>query len=477
MRRIFTLFLMSVAVKVTAQTTHLTLDDALSLGFERNPAIAATEYAEQAAHRERQAAIGLFMPKVSVKGAFTHLNKDIKIDLNHLKTNLSGAVGGLLSNPDIGAVLAPYIPAIQGGLSSLLGVDFSYTLQRRNTAFLGGDVVMPIFAGGKIWTANKAAKINEERTRQQSRQMRGGLIVEIVERYFGVELARRGVAIREEAVAVVGQHLHDVALLEKEGMAVESERLYAEYRLAEAERDLQRARLQLETARKALQNSLGTTEMVEPSTPMFLLSKIEPLEYFVAMAKLYNPQLGEVERLRELARMNLRLNRADFFPEIAAMGGMVFCNHQLTSLVPRMAVGVGLNFKIFDGLNREYKTSAARLQLRRVEALERKAEQDITLLVEDLYNKVQSVLATMSAVERSERFGEEFLRAKQSAFREGMATATDVVDATLNLSRARLERAQTAYEFDVALARLLNASGMSETFVQYLNAQTAQSVF
>lgn len=477
MRRIFTLFLMSVVVKVTAQTTHLTLDDALSLGFERNPAIAATEYAEQAAHRERQAAIGLFMPKISVKGAYTHFNKDVKIDLNHLKTNLSGAVGGLLSNPDIGAALAPYLPAIQGGLSSLLGVDFSYTLQRRNTAFLGGDVVMPIFAGGKIWTANKAAKINEERTRQQSRQMRGGLIVEIVERYFGVELARRGVAIREEAVAVVGQHLHDVALLEKEGMAVESERLYAEYRLAEAERDLQRARLQLETARKALQNSLGTTESVEPSTPMFLLSKIEPLEYFVAMAELHNPQLGEVERLRELARMNLRFHRADFFPEIAAMGGMVFCNHQLTSLIPRMAVGVGLNFKIFDGLNREYKTSAARLQLRRVEALERKAEQDITLLVEDLYNRVQSVLATLSAVERSERFGEEFLRAKQSAFREGMATATDVVDATLNLSRARLERVQTAYEFDVALARLLNASGMSETFVQYLNAQTAQSVF
>ena len=456
MRRIFTLFLMSVVAEVAAQTTYLTLDDALLLGFERNPAIAATEYAEQAAHRERQAAIGLFMPKISVKGAYTHLNRDVKIDFNSMLTSLAPILGGVLPS---------------------LGLDLSYTLQRRNTAFLGGDVVMPIFSGGKIWIANKVAKINEQRTQQQSRQVRGVLIVEIIERYFGVELAKRGVAIREEAVVVVGQHLHDVVLLEKEGMAVESERLYAEYRLAEAERDLQRARLQLETAHKALQTSLGMTEVIEPSTPMFLLSKIEPLEYYVAMAELHNPQLGEVERLRELARMNLRLHRANYFPEIAAMGGMVFCNHQLSSLVPRMAVGVGLNFKIFDGLNREYKASAARLQLRRVEALERKAEQDITLLVEDLYNKVQSVLATLSAVERSERFGEEFLRAKQSAFREGMATVTDVVDATLNLSRARLERVQTAYEFDTALARLLNASGMCENFVQYLNAQTAQSIF
>ncbi|MBR2443704.1 MAG: TolC family protein [Rikenellaceae bacterium] len=456
MRRILTLFSMLVVLEATAQTSHLTLDDAFSLGFERNPAIVATEYAEQAAHRKRQAAIGLFMPKISVKGAYTHLDKDIKINFNPM--------------------LSSFSPILGEGLA-MLGLDLSYTLQHRNTAFLGGDVVMPIFAGGKIWTANRAAKIEEERTRQQSRQVHGALIVEIVERYFGVALARRGVAIREEAIAVVAQHLHDVAILEREGMAVESERLYAEYRLAEAERDLHRAHLQLETARKALQTSLGTTEVVEPSTPMFLLSKIEPLEYFVAMAELHNPQLGEVNRLRELARMNLRLHRADYFPEIAAMGGMVFCNHQLSPLVPRMAVGIGLNFKIFDGLNREYKAAAARLQLRRVEALEQKAEQDISLLVEDLYNKVQSVLATLSAVERSERFAKEFLRAKQRAFSEGMATVTDVVDATLNLSRARLEREQTAYDFDVALARLLNASGMGEAFMQYLHAPSAQSVF
>ena len=456
MRKILTLFSMLVVLEATAQTSHLTLDDALSLGFEQNPAIVATDYAEQSAHRKRQAAIGLFMPKVSVKGAYTHLNKDIKIDFNPMLSSLAPIVGDGLA---------------------MLGLDLSYTLQRRNTAFLGGDVVIPIFAGGKIWTANRAAKIEEDRTRQQSRQIRGKLIVEIIERYFGVELARQGVIIREEAVSVVAQHLHDITILEREGMAVESERLYAEYRLAEAERDLHRARLQLETTRKALQTSLATTERIEPSTPMFLLSKIEPLEYFVAMAKLHNPQLGEVNRLRELARMNLRLHRADYFPEIAAMGGMVFCNHQLSPLVPRMAVGIGLNFKIFDGLNREYKAAAARLQLRRVEALEQKAEQDIALLVEDLYNRVQSVLATISAVERSERFAEEFLRAKRSAFREGMATVTDVVDATINLSRARLEQIQTAYDFDIALARLLNVSGMSEAFLQYLHAPNSQSVF
>ena len=447
---------MSVVFGATAQTSHITFDDALMLGFEHNPAIVAADYAEQAAHRERQAAVGLFMPRVAIKGAYTHLNKDIKIDFNPMLSSLS--------------------PLLGEGLSAL-GLDLSYPLQRRNSAFLGGDAELPIFAGGKIWTANRAAKINEERTHQQSRQVRSALVEEIVERYFGVELARHGVAIREEVVKVVEQHLHDVTLLEKEGMAVESERLYAEYRLAESERDLQRARLQLETAQRALQTSLGMEREIVPLTPMFLLPQIESLDYFLSMAELYNPKLGEVGRLRELARMNVRLQRANLFPEVVAMGGMVFCDHQLSPLVPRMAIGVGLNFKIFDGLTKEYKLSASRLQLRRVEALEQGAEQDVALLVESLYNGVQSVLATVSAVERSERFAEEYLRAKRKAFDEGMATVTDVVDAALALSRAKLERVQTAYEFDVALARLLCASGMAEAFVQYLYAPTSQSIF
>lgn len=445
-----------VALVKTSAQRYLTFDDAVAVALTENPAVVASNYAEQAAHRERQAAIGLFMPKVTVRGAYAHLNQDVKIDLNPM--------------------LSSVLPILGDGLSAL-GLDFSYALQRKNTAFLGGDVELPLFTGGKIITANKAAKINEERTREQSRQVQGALMVEIVERYFGVELARRGVQIRQEAVAVVNQHLYDVVVLEREGMAVASERLYAEYRLAEAERDLQRAKLQLETAVKALQSSLGATESVEPSTPMFLASKIEPLAYFQAMAELHNPQLGEVDKVRDLAVMNVRMHRAEFFPEVVAMGGMRFCDYQLTSLAPRMAVGVGLNFKIFDGLNREYRYSAARWQLRRVEALERKAEQEVSLLVENLYNKVQSVLSTVDAVERSERFATEFLRAKRSAFHNGMATATDVVDAVLNLSRARLERVQTAYDFDVALARLLNASGMGGAFQQYLHAPTSQSVF
>lgn len=466
MRAFLTFVLVLAVAGVTAQTTYLTFYDALSLGLGRNPAVTASEYAVRAAHRERQATIGLFMPRVSVRGAYAHLNKDVDIDVNHLKGNLS-------------APLTPLLPPIENTLSPILAMDLTYTLQRRNSAFLGGDVVLPLFTGGKILTANKVAKIEEQRSLDRSRAVNGALLVEIVERYFGVELARRGVAIRREAIAVVEHHLRDITLLEREGMAVESERLYAEYRLAEAESDLRHAELVLSTAQRALQTSLASEGEgdIHPTTPLFLPLRIEPLDYFQSMASLHNPQLSEVGHLRELARMNMRMERANLMPEVVAMGGMVFCDHQLSSLVPRMAVGVGLNFRIFDGLRSEFRYSAAQMQQRRVEALEVKAQQDVTLLIESLYNNLQKAIASLPSERRSEAFAEEYLRAQSAAFREGIATSADVVDAALNLSRVRLSRIQKAFEMDLALARLLDASGLADRFVQYIGSGNSESLY
>ena len=53
--------------------------------------------------------------------------------------------------------------------------------------------------------------------------------------------------------------------------------------------------------------------------------------------------------------------------------------------MPRWAVGAGVSFKIFDGLNREYKFSAAKSQVRQVEALNVKAQHDILTLIDKLF--------------------------------------------------------------------------------------------
>jgi len=131
----------------------------------------------------------------------------------------------------------------------------------------------------------------------------------------------------------------------------------------------------------------------------------------------------------------VRAQRADFLPQVAAIGGGSFYNYQVAGLVPRWAVGVGVNIKIFDGLNREYKYSAAKQTVRRVGALQNKAGKDISVLVEKLYNQMMNYRNQMTSIDASLAFAEEYLRMKNAAFLEGMSSSTDLIDAELNLGR------------------------------------------
>ena len=76
-------------------------------------------------------------------------------------------------------------------------------------------------------------------------------------------------------------------------------------------------------------------------------------------------------------------------------------------------------------------------------------------------------LEQFDAVAVSRNLTEEYVRIRQRAFEEGMATSLDVVDAQLALSRVLVERLNAAFEFDVALSELLEVCGMSEALTSY----------
>ena len=357
-----------------------------------------------------------------------------------------------------------------------MNADWFLKVQDQSLGFVGGEVTVPIWMGGKINAANRAARINEKTAVAQGNQTRNALISELVERYFGLALATQVVAVRQQVVDGVRRHLEDARALERNGMIAQTERLYVEFKMAEAERELANAKLQAETIASALSNTLGRESDWRPVTAMFLLAKVEDLAYYQDLAQARNPLLSQVSLKRELAQEGVRAQRADFLPQVAAIGGGSFYNYQVAGLVPRWAVGVGVNIKIFDGLNREYKYSAAKQTVRRVGELQNKAGKDIAVLVEKLYNQMMNYHNQMTSIDASLKFAEEYLRMKNAAFLEGMSSSSDLIDAELNLAGVRTERLQAAYNYDLLLARLLEAAGISDEYPSYARRNDAQAV-
>ena len=452
----------------------LSLDEAVAVTLTENPALKAAAYEERAAQQQRRAAIGLRMPQINVTGAYAYMAKDIGFDFNEMKgpaKDLAGKIlgSGIITDPAI-------IQGIQGLLNPMMNADWFLKVQDRSLGFVGGEVTVPIWMGGKINAANRAARINEKTAVAQGNQTRNALISELVERYFGLALATQVVEVRQQVVDGVRKHLEDARALERNGMIAQTERLYVEFKMAEAERELANAKLQAETIASALSNTLGRESDWRPVTAMFLLAKVEDLAYYQDLAQARNPLLSQVSLKRELAQEGVRVQRADFLPQVAAIGGGSFYNYQVAGLVPRWAVGVGVNIKIFDGLNREYKYSAAKQTVRRVGELQNKAGKDIAVLVEKLYNQMMNYRNQMTSIDASLKFAEEYLRMKNAAFLEGMSSSSDLIDAELNLAGVRTERLQAAYNYDLLLAQLLEAAGISDEYPSYARRNDAQAV-
>ena len=450
----------ATVVPLSAQEVKqtLSLDEAIAVALTENPAMKAAEFEEKAATQERRAAIGLRMPKISVMGAYAYMSKDIGFDFNEMKGPAKELAGQILGS---GLIPPEMIPSINGLLNPLMNADWFLKVQDQSLGFVGGQVSVPIWLGGKINAANRAARINERTAEEQGNQTRNALISELVERYFGLALA---------------MHLEDAVALEKNGMIAQSERLYVEFKMAEAERELANAELQAQTIASALNSTLGQDNAWQPVTSMFIVDRVEEVAYYQDLAQDRNPLLNQVSLKRQLAEEGVRARRADFLPQVAAIGGGSFYNYQVAGLVPRWAVGVGVNIKIFDGLNREYKYSAAKQTARRVGALQNKAGKDISVLVEKLYNQMMNYRNQMTSIDASLKFAEEYLRMKNAAFLEGMSSSSDLIDAELNLAGVRTERLQAAYNYDLLLARLLEAAGISDEYPSYARRNDAQAV-
>lgn len=464
---------MQLSAQPQGEGRSLSLEEALEMTLSDNPAIRAAEFNRRAAQQERRAAIGLRMPQIGITGSYAYLGKDIEVDLNNLKTPVHDLAGQIIQS---GLVPSELIPSLSQLLGGALGANWALPLQDRSLGMIGGDVTIPLWLGGKINAANRAARINEETAVSQTNQQRNALVSQLVERYYGLALAQQVVLVRQQVVDGVRKHLEDATALEAQGMIARSEKLYVEFKMSEAERDLQNARSEAETIASALGNTLGEEGDYRPVTAMFMLGRIEPLDYYRTLAAERNPLLAQVDQKRRLAYEGVRAQRSSFLPQVVAMGGVSFYDYQVSKMLPRWAVGVGVNFKLFDGLNREYKYSAAKQTVRRVEALQNQATSDIAVLVEKLYNQMDNYRSQMASIEASLAFAEEYLKTKNAAFLEGMSSSSDLIDAELNLAKVKTERIEVAYRYDVLLAQLLEAAGVSDEFTAYMRRQDTRRI-
>lgn len=446
----------------------LSFNEACGLMISNNSALQSAGYALDAASEERRAARGLRMPQVNLSGTYLYMQRDVDIDLGGSKGVVTSAVGSLINDGVSSGVIPQDVAQFIGaGLAPITNLDWRFTLQNRSTAVVGAELMMPIYMGGRINAANRAAELNIDIRSAELAGVESALLTELVERYYGVILAQAVVAVRGDMKRGIEQHLSDAEAMEQEGLMPHSAILFLRYRLLEAEGEVSEAEYNLTIARRALQTTLNIDEEVWPTDELFSNGVIRSLDYYVDAARELNPIIQGAESISGLAAVDVQLKRAELLPELFAFGGGVVYDYKLSDMVPRWCVGLGASFKLFNGLVKERNYAASRLMSRGVDAQVDDVVADVLLMVEQSYYGVQQAIEAMQTHRSSMVFAQSYYTTIYEGFIEGVSSATELMDAQIALTATKVEWLNAAYEYCKALAKLLEVSGLSYSFNDY----------
>lgn len=464
------------AMILPAAAEELTFPSAIDLMLQSNQELQAARAEVAAKEYDRKAAFGLFFPVVSVSSMYTHLSDPVTLDLNPVRdaiAQLNAPYYAGTTPAGFASLPAAQQQAVISGLEKKMG-NWEKTLQEKDFWTNSVTVRQPLWTGGKIIAANKAAAARVDEANEKVRYTRGKLMSELVERYFGYRLLLDVVDVRKEVLDGMNKHLSDAAAMEKSGLISHAERLHAEVAHADADREYKKAQRDADIARTGLQNTLVLPVDTRPATQLFMVKNIQTLDWFKHQAKECNPMLRQIQANRALAKQGYMKELAGFSPEIFAFGSYDVYGWQKSEYVPEWFVGVGATMTLFEGGKNYNSMKAAGATMERIALVEKKAHADILTLVEKNYNEMMKNREQVDSLDASLSFANEYLRVRTKAFQEGMATSTDLTDAQLNLSQTKIQRIKALYDYDLSLARLLEVCGISDQFEQLRNEGTAE---
>ena len=414
--------------------------------------LAASRQAVDSAAWQRRAVESLGGLSVSLTGAAYAYNANLDVDLNPLSQALPGIASQL--PPQLGGMVAqlPHLPA-------------SYTLNRHKTDVTASvNAVYPLYMGG---IDNAARGLADARTREaqaDSARVSDELASLLVQRYFGAQLADRAAVLRETALQSIEKHDAAAQKMLDAGVIAKVERLQARSALEDARKNARKARDDADLATTALTRTARAEERVQPTSPLFVNSQpVQPLDYFIDAALARHPGLEKVAAKKAQASQLHAADEALRRPQVFAFG-----QRQIKSGNADWVAGIAVRWTLWDSIDRKALAASSQAQVEQAERTGAQARSDIALLVEKNWLALEQARRQYFAQQAGVDLSAEVLRLREVGLREGTSTTLDLIDAQLNNAKVQTERAQAAHDYVLALAALLESSGLSDEFANYM---------
>jgi outer membrane protein TolC len=436
-----------------ARAEPLSFDAAWEIFNARSERLAGDRAAVQGKELQLQGLKGLGGPSVSVFAASLAYNANLNVNLDPLQQKLT-QFEQLLPLLGLQLPLPNPLPALPA----------SYTFNQHDTLTTASlSAVWPLYTGGLTGATRGFARAQRDEARADADSSLHELSTLLVQRYFGAQLALQAVHLGQSALQAIEQHDATAQRLLAAGQISTIERLQARVALAEAQRSARKAQDDAELAATALERTLHLHTPVAPLTPLFVSSEpIAPLAHFLDAAQQLHPGLAKFAAKQQQAQDLHQGQEALRQPQVFAFG-----QRQIKAGNADWVAGIGVRWTLFDSVDRNALAGASQKLVDQAALAQDQARSDIALLVEKQWRAVEQARRQFLATQPVLQLAEEMRVLRRAALQAGTGTALESMDAAVSQARVLTQRAQSAYDYVLALAQLLQSCGLSEQFGSY----------
>lgn len=330
------------------------------------------------------------------------------------------------------------------------------------------DIVQPLYEGGRIRGGIRRAEIEERIARLGTQADCAEVKLELLRQYMDLfALWKQGDVLRRN-IEESERRLRDIRQMKAEGLITNNDVLRSQMRLTDDRLSLREAIDNARIASQRLDIWMGIDEgtIILPDTTLLHLA-VEPTPYevYVDAACENDPSLRVLRAQTDLARNEVRLARATYYPTVSLYAGNALARPITRTLQDLYNNNWNIGLSISYPLSALYRNRHKVREQQRYVELGRNAEeqrlQQVRMTVRTAFLRHEEAIERVRALELSVRQAEENYRIMQNRYLEQLAILTDLLDADrlrlesqLRLTTARTEVIYTYYELQKVCGRL-----------------------
>ncbi len=422
---------------VVAQSTAITLDEAIARAVRESHRVAELRAREEGAEAAAQGRAAAGRPQVAAQGGYTRTN--------HVD------VFGIAPAP--GAPQRIIYPDIPDNVRSRL------------------DVSWPVYTGGRLESLTRAARAEATATAQDTASLEADVRLEVTRAYWSAVTAMESARVTRAALDRTDAHLKDLRARLDAGLIPPNDVLSAEALRAHQQVQMIEADHTTDVSLADLRRLVG----LDAEVPLSLTTPLDqqaagrpaddPLVQQIDRALRARPERAALLRRLEAATARISAANATRLPTVFLNGGVDYARPN-PRLFPRTSqwreswdVSMNAAWTLWDGGRRGAEAGEAAAAERALRARLQEFDSLVALDVRQRRLGVEAARASVAAAADGVRSATEARRVVGERFAAGVATSTDVLEAQVALLQAELDRTRALAGVKVAEARLARALG------------------